>query len=80
MHRAIYNILLPRTGWHLIPFPPPQRVYGRTLRHNQIFLPMVPRWRASRAGALLLNDICLVVNANTQVTEWHVGDQLEQAI
>ena len=37
MHRAIYNILLPRTGWHLIPFPPPQRVYGRTLRHNQIF-------------------------------------------
>ena len=31
---------LPRTGWHLIPFPsprPPQRVYGRTLRHNQIF-------------------------------------------
>ena len=25
-------------------------------------------------------DICLVVNANTQVTEWHVGDQLEQAI
>ena len=37
MHRAIYNILLPRTGWHLIPFPHPQRVYGRTLRHNQIF-------------------------------------------
>ena len=37
MHRAIYNILLPRTGWHLIPFPPPQRVYERTLRHNQIF-------------------------------------------
>ena len=37
MHRAIYNILLPRTGWHLILFPPPQRVYGRTLRHNQIF-------------------------------------------
>ena len=37
MHRAIYNKLLPRTGWHLIPFPPPQRVYGRTLRHNQIF-------------------------------------------
>ena len=37
MHRSIYNILLPRTGWHLIPFPPPQRVYGRTLRHNQIF-------------------------------------------
>ena len=37
MHRAIYNILLPRTGWHLIPFPPPQRVYGRMLRHNQIF-------------------------------------------
>ena len=37
MHRAIYNMLLPRTGWHLIPFPPPQRVYGRTLRHNQIF-------------------------------------------
>ena len=35
MHRAIYNILLPRTGWHLIPFPPPQRVHGRTLRHNQ---------------------------------------------
>ena len=21
------------------------------------------------------NDICLVVNGNTQVTEWHVGDQ-----
>ena len=37
MHRAIYNILLPLTGWHLIPFSPPQRVYGRTLRHNQIF-------------------------------------------
>ena len=37
MHCAIYNILLPRMGWHLIPFPPPQRVYGRTLRHNQIF-------------------------------------------
>ena len=37
MHRAIYNILLPRTGWHLILFPPPQRVYGRTLSHNQIF-------------------------------------------
>ena len=37
MHRAIYNILLPLTGWHLIPFPPPQRVYGCTLRHNQIF-------------------------------------------
>ena len=32
---------LPRTGWHLIPFPsprPPLRVYGCTLRHNQIFL------------------------------------------
>ena len=26
MHRAIYNKLLPRTGWHLIPFPPPQRL------------------------------------------------------
>ena len=26
------------------------------------------------------NDICLVVNGNTQVTEWHVGDQLEHAI
>ena len=25
MHRKIYNILLPPTGWHLIPFPPPQR-------------------------------------------------------
>ena len=37
MHRAIYNILLPRTGWHLIPFPTPQRVYGRTQRHNQLF-------------------------------------------
>ena len=37
MHRAIYNTLLPRTGRHLIRFPPPQRVYGRTLRHNHIF-------------------------------------------
>ena len=47
MHRTIYNkermiilscynILLSPTGWHLIPFPPPQRVYGRTLRHNRI--------------------------------------------
>ena len=26
------------------------------------------------------NDICLVVNGNTQVSEWHVGDQLEHAI
>ena len=25
------------TGWHLIPFSPLQRVYGRRLRHNQIF-------------------------------------------
>ena len=25
-------------------------------------------------------DVCLVVNGNTQVTEWHVGDQLEPAI
>ena len=24
-------------NWYLIPFPSPQRVYGRTLRHNQIF-------------------------------------------
>ena len=37
MHRTIYNILLPLTGCHLIPFPPPQREYGRTLRYNQIF-------------------------------------------
>ena len=27
---TIYNILLPPTGWHLIPFHHPQRVYGRT--------------------------------------------------
>ena len=26
MHRAIYNKLLPRTGWHLMPLPPPQRL------------------------------------------------------
>ena len=26
------------------------------------------------------NDIYLVVNGNTQVSEWHVGDQLEHAI
>ena len=31
------NMLLPRTGRHLIPFPPLQRVYGRTLRHNHTF-------------------------------------------
>ena len=28
MHRAIYNILLPRTGWHLIPFPSPKECTG----------------------------------------------------
>ena len=26
------------------------------------------------------NDTCLVVNGNTQFTEWHVDDQLEHAI
>ena len=25
------------------------------------------------------NDICLVVNGNPQVTEWHVGDKLQHA-
>ena len=37
MHRTIYNTLRPSTGWHLIPFPSPQRVYGRKLHHNKIF-------------------------------------------
>ena len=37
MHPTIYNTLPPSTGWHLIPFPSPQRVYGRKLHHNKIF-------------------------------------------
>ena len=66
-----YNILLPATGWHLIPFHHPQRVYGRTeyadvttkfSRMDSLphFLnhgaPMV---RASRARAPLLNNGCI---------------------
>ena len=43
MHRTIYNTLLPPTGWHLISFPPPQGLYWRTLRHDQIFFLMVLR-------------------------------------
>ena len=41
---------------------------------------MNSRREISTRFAYFKNDICLVVNGNTQVTEWHVGDQLEQAI
>ena len=36
MHRTIYNLLLRPTGWHLIPFPAPQRVYSKFSKTAQL--------------------------------------------
>ena len=62
-----YGILLPTSGCLGTPLPLPQSLYrragGRTLTSEpkflasigyEIFLPMVLRWRASRADAPLL--------------------------
>ena len=45
MHRTIYNLLLRPTGWHLIPFPAPQRVYSKfskTAQLNSLSLSLSP--------------------------------------